>query len=68
MSKFSRIICPLALVILVGCDSSSEVTTDPTKLAPLTDAQKSEMAAAEKSVEDEERGTPVSAPTKKKAR
>ncbi|MDX2037116.1 MAG: hypothetical protein SFX72_10725 [Isosphaeraceae bacterium] len=65
MSKFSRIVCLLALVILSGCDSSSDVATDPTKLAPLTDAQKAEMAATEKAVEDEERGTPVPAPGKK---
>ena len=43
--------------VLAGCGSGEAPTTDPSKLTPLTDAQKAEVQKADEQVRSEEGGS-----------
>ena len=43
--------------LLAGCGSGSQTTTDPSKLKPLTDAEKAEIKKQDEAVRSEEGGS-----------
>lgn len=43
--------------ILVGCGSGEKALTDPSKLKPLTDAEKAEIKKQDAQVQEEEGGS-----------
>lgn len=51
------LIASLAGTILAGCGSGEKALTDPSKLKPLTDAEKAEIKKQDALVQEEEGGS-----------
>ncbi|MFM7131090.1 MAG: hypothetical protein ACKO0V_17215 [bacterium] len=49
-----KLIGLLICSVLAGCGSGSEAVTDPSKLKPLTDAEKAEIKKQDEAVRNEE--------------
>ncbi len=66
MSKHLKIPLLLGACLLTGCRNGE--STDPSKLAPLTDKDMEEIRQRDVQVEEQERGTPYLPPSKAMAR
>lgn len=56
--KLRHLLCNMLICsIMAGCGSGSNTVTDPSKLKPLTDAEKAEIKKQDEAVRNEEGGS-----------
>ncbi len=64
--KLRNLLIPVLVSFLVtGCGAGSQTTTDPSKLKPLTDAEKAEIRKQDESINAEESANAFDAKKKK---